>query len=568
MTIPLKNWTRGSAIRAADLNRMVEAIRRATPVAGNGISVSQSLGGSVIAVSGRAGAGGVAVSDGGDFPFRIRRVNTGTVETPAWRTAVYVPDGSFTITTWGGVEYIRDADSTSAFPEAGDDWYEYERNDGFGVVALQLALYFDRAATPQAYKCYWRLARKGDSMDSWNPQAGSQYWRGKFEVPVGEVTGTGAGEVYNLVRSAIYVSRVSFYTTGGGGGGAVDMSDERTDTSAEGVVGFTGFAADGTIMLVAKSLMSSDGVGISDTDTTLTEYLAGGVDEPGFGVNVNTENFPDECLGPALTPNEVEGDQEVAAPSVHRHTLDQLVNEDDEAVTGDDLVDFFSNAGLWDSLGETGPSGEGPSENSILTVGDIEDDASYLKRDAAVPDAGDVTTDLLVLSGHRHPLNVADVAMATGPTGEEPMPPPASDYVLAVGVGTTGPSGDEASPRTAAFGIQPFYARVDHIHPICDDMGPTGAGPTGMVGPVGGIGMTESSELDGTFTPTAVPEGIVLDAQSWVPGEMGYTESYCSRIAVRRSGAVVTRYAIFRQRKVSRTGVVVWVGPEYVGFVV
>ena len=99
MTIPLKNWMRGSPIRAADLNRMVEAIRRATPVAGNGISVSQSLGGSVISLSGKAGAGGAAEADGVDFPFKIKRVNSGTLESHAWHTIVYVPEDAITITT-------------------------------------------------------------------------------------------------------------------------------------------------------------------------------------------------------------------------------------------------------------------------------------------------------------------------------------------------------------------------------------------------------------------------------------------------------------------------------------
>lgn len=561
MTIPLKTWTRGSAIRAADLNRMVEAIRRATPVAGNGISVSQSLGGSVISLSGKAGAGGVAEADGGNFPFKITRVNSGTLESPAWHTVVYVPEDSITITTQNGVTYIRDADSTSGYPGMAD-WYEYTRNDGFGVVVLQLALYLDRVTEPQTYKCYWRLAKQGDSLDAWNPQAAGQYGRGKFEVPLGEVSGTGAGEVYNLVRSSVYVARVSFYSSGGGGSAtSVVVSDSRTDTSLDGVVGYVGETQDGGVSLVVTDAAA---VEIAE-NVTIGAYLSGDAEWTGAGKNVNTDNFADECLGPALTPNEGDegADGGLAAPSIHKHTLDQLVNEEEEPVTGDDLVDFFSNAGLWDALGETGPSGEPPSENSILTVGDIEDNALYLKRDSAVPEAGDITTDLLVLSGHRHPLNVADVAMATGPTGETPTPPPASDYVLPVGVGTTGPSG-VASPLSAEFGVQPFYARVDHIHPICDDMGPTGLVTTGDVGPSGGMAMPWADQ--GDFGPTGAPTGVTLDQHTWTPGEQGYEESYCTRVVRVVGPAVTTRYAIFRRRKVSRTGAVVWVGPEYVGF--
>ena len=564
MNIPLRTWTRGSAIRAADLNRMVEAIRRATPVAGNGISVSQSLGGSVISLSGKAGAGGVAEADGGDYPFKIKRVNSGTLDSPAWHTVVYVPSDSITVTTQNGVAYIRDPDSTSAYAGM-EDWYEYARNDGFGVVVLQLALYLDRVTEPQTYKCYWRLAKQGDSLAAWNPQVAGQYGRGKFEVPLGEVSGTGAGDVYNLVRSAVYAARVSFYSSGGGGSAtSVSVLDLRTDTSLDGVVGYRGEMQDGGVSLVvvdAASVNIANGVSLGD-------YLTG-AEEFGGGRNLNTDNFADECLGPALTPNADEGDPEQAAPSIHKHTLDQLEDEEGNAPfsDADSLISFFSNIGLWDDLGETGPSGEGPSENSILTVGDILTDdimrEGELKSDAAVPEAGDPSTDLLVLSGHRHPLNVADVAMATGPTGETPTPPPAADYVLPVGVGTTGPSGIP-DPTAAEFGIQPFYARVDHVHPICDDMGPTGLVTTGDVGPSGGMAMPWADQ--GDFGPTGAPTGVTLEQHTWTPGEQGYEESYCTRVVKVVGSAVTTRYAIFRRRKVSRTGTVVWVGPEYVGF--
>jgi hypothetical protein len=226
---------------------------------------------------------------------------------------------------------------------------------------------------------------------------------------------------------------------------------------------------------------------------------------------------------------------------------------------------------MWDALGESGPSGEGPSEDSILTVGDVETDDDWYKPDAETPSAGDVAEDLLALSGHRHPLNVADISAATGPTGEgatgEPTPPPAGDYVKAVGVGTTGPSG-EASPTTAMHGSEPYYARVDHVHPICAEMGPTGQGATGEPGPSGGVAMTEASTADASFGPTDAPTGVVLDERTWTPGSAGYTETYCSRIVKASNEFGISRYAIFRRRAVSRTGGVLWVGPEFVGFVV
>ena len=72
MNIQLKHWTSGSRVTAAELNRMVEAIRRATPVAGKGISVSQGLGGSVIAVSDGAGGGGAKAGGAGKSRSSMR----------------------------------------------------------------------------------------------------------------------------------------------------------------------------------------------------------------------------------------------------------------------------------------------------------------------------------------------------------------------------------------------------------------------------------------------------------------------------------------------------------------
>lgn len=137
--------------------------------------------------------------------------------------------------------------------------------------------------------------------------------------------------------------------------------------------------------------------------------------------------------------------------------------------------------------------------------------------------------------------------------------------MLPVGVGTTGPSG-EADPTAAEFGSQPFYARVDHVHPICADMGPTGTASAATVGPQGGVDKS-MGDLAGDFGvtgPTAPPSDVSLDATGWTPGAYGYEESYCTRIVKGSDG--FTKYAIFRRRKVSRTGAVLWVGPEYIGF--
>ena len=51
-------------------------------------------------------------------------------------------------------------------------------------------------------------------------------------------------------------------------------------------------------------------------------------------------------------------------------------------------------------------------------------------------------------------------------------------------------------------------------------------------------------------------------SDTWTPGDKGFTESYCSRV-YKASGY---SYFIFRTRKVSKTGAVVYRGPEYCMF--
>ena len=563
MDIPLRHWNRGSKLTAADLNRLTEAIKRATPIAGSGISVSRGLGGSVISFTGRSGGGGGAADDE-DFPFRIQRVNSGTDASPSWHTLVYIPEyaitARFNISSSGMSQYA---------PSDMPGWYEFQNSvGGLGPVCLHV-----RVVNAGTTACYWRLG--GLEQDAGWPGGEGVVTLRTYVMPLGVVSGGGegeaaVGEISQLVSSAIYVAADFVGTPSGGGGTEVAVDDERTDTSAPGVVGYGGTAQDGTVSLIARDGIGPDVVFFIASGTTigtLVDYLAGRLDFEddaafgGLGKNVNTETFAEDCLGPAETPDvpgEGEDPSGLAAPSAHTHSVNQLTDDEGNALDSESLITWFSNLGVMAPLGETGPSGE---DNAFLSLWDIEDDPSAFLPDSATPSAGDVTTDLLALSGHRHPLNVADISAATGPTGETPTPPPADNYIQPVGVGTTGPSG-EPSPTSAMHGSSPYYARADHVHPICEEMGPTGLVTSGEVGPNGGMAMPYADS--GDFGPTGAPSGITLDQHTWTPGAQGYVESYCTRIVNGTDG--FTKYAIFRRRKVSRTGAVVWVGPEYVGF--
>jgi hypothetical protein len=143
-------------------------------------------------------------------------------------------------------------------------------------------------------------------------------------------------------------------------------------------------------------------------------------------------------------------------------------------------------------------------------------------------------------------LDVALLAPQAGDPDEDAGDAPLMDEWV-------GENSDETdASKIARIGTSGYAARADHIHPICAEMGPSG-------------GVDKSMQpTDGDFGATGAPTGVVLDQSTWTPGTDGYIESYCTRIQSSSDGLI--KYVIFRKRKISRTGSVVYVGPEYVGF--
>ena len=154
---------------------------------------------------------------------------------------------------------------------------------------------------------------------------------------------------------------------------------------------------------------------------------------------------------------------------------------------------------------------------------------------------------------HSHPLNVVE---KVGPTGAN-----ADSYVKAVGAAVTGPSGT-GTPERAAFGTQNFYARVDHIHPICAETGPAASQSDNHIADTLYDGTPNSKRTKFSFNDNVT---IDLNTHTWSPGSVGWKESYCCRV-VKFGTNNMYRYFIFRQRIYSRTGQLIYIGPEYVGF--
>lgn len=132
-------------------------------------------------------------------------------------------------------------------------------------------------------------------------------------------------------------------------------------------------------------------------------------------------------------------------------------------------------------------------------------------------------------------LDVATLAPKEGEDGASADNAPVADAVKQSDGGSV--------TDLARVGTSSYAARADHVHPVCMEMGST---------------KTLTEAATGDTLPSTVP----LDTSTWKPGANGVEESYCSRAVV--LGTV--RWFLFRKRKISKTGQVVYIGPEYVGF--
>ena len=95
----------------------------------------------------------------------------------------------------------------------------------------------------------------------------------------------------------------------------------------------------------------------------------------------------------------------------------------------------------------------------------------------------------------------------------------------------------------ARVGTSSYAARADHVQPVCMEMG----------------SMKTLTKASGGET---LASSISFDTSTWKPGTQGVEESYCSRVVILNTA----RYFMFRTRKISKTGQVIYIGPEYVAF--
>lgn len=678
MTIPLKTWNHGERLRSQDLNRIVEAIKRATPVAGNGIMVSQGIGGSVISLARGVGNAPAASGSAEEYPFELSLVKTGEHDYVAFRyvdgglsvdgenaaclnNAAEIPaDGTLRLVA---DEYAREdgvgsvsnlqvdvleegegvdiyavamrmptgylyyllvpsAIYTSTAPQGPDEgafpqedenvrtvlvgtvrrtgtvatsgepiytvtnqavrsalvmsadgadapWRLKVTDDGKLVIRLPsgcLQRTSSDAATIQSvdvaknprYDGDWYVVTDSATANYGSVWAHMDYGAAAFYVnftacsaydhfgfKVGKTTvADGMVAIEQYVSNAVVLPRIA----GASGGNTVSVATNTTDAAT--TFATAGTPSQGNVPFTVYSKLADSAVEVGSG--TLRTYLKGGAES--YGTNLNTENFEDECLGSAQTPDEAPTPN-VAAPSCHTHGISQLTSDEGEPLTAEDVISWFSTVGMYEEgLGDIDPMDPQQGEESLfLTVGDVETDASKFKPDSATPSAG-AEGDLLSLSGHRHPLNLKDAE----PVPEGGQPPAPESYVLPVGTATTG-SGQSAtaSPTAAAFGSDNHYARVDHIHPICAEMAAQGA-----------TAPTEPT-MTGMNLKQAETSLLQLDQTEWTPGSVGLWRVTLSRVV--KGTDMGTEYAdycywIFRKEKYSRTGALIYRGPEYCAF--
>ena len=431
---------------------------------------------------------GVASTGSEDRPFKIKRINVGTEESPTWKTAVYIPAGAVqhnsTIT---GATIVNDCTPITGHT----GWYECPNDSTHQGVYLQMVTGDNstqiggRSSTVLHFKLHNSSVQTG----GW---PSTTYAMTRYcVVALGSVdVSQNTAVTYGVAPINVnddYLDMKWYHDGHGGGGGGGDgdkvvIDDKREDKSKPGVAIFDHEANIDNQHRVFFSIYDTLGVDkvvFGDEDGQgLADYLAGTIEitsPQNLGKNVNTNNFADECLEQAYErPDTMDfvGESEIASRSDHKHSVDEILGYDEEGT----LISIFSNAdnfktllaelNIWGDLEE--PLDPDNPDGTILAASDVNwDDGSQLKHDgesASPGGTGDYA--FIALADHVHPLNCVDAEpVPDGGTSPDP-----NDYILPVGSFIIDPTTGEEDHYQADFGEQPYYARVDHIHPLSENV--------------------------------------------------------------------------------------------------
>lgn len=432
-----------------------------------------------------------------DFPFKLKWENEGTEESPDWKALVYLPSGSV---QWNGDSSTTGVVCANTKKGTSDWYYVDEETDGSTDTVYLNGYHYYKGSGETIESIGFAFIvtnKKTKAPGTWG-EGWEQHSQYLYSIALAKIDSN--DNFISSVTSAVALDRNVYdyigkpHGGGGGGGGTtVTITDNRTDKTKTGLVGFSGTGPSGEIPLIVENSIGSDLVIVDVPEqgdpTTLDDWL--------LDKAIDKDNF-EEVLGPTITPDEEEeratGEPPPAAPSYHTHQITQLADAEGIPLTDSDtgpetVREWLEALGIVTSGGMIGPTGATGEIDPVVSESSINfDDATIIKHDAATPSPGGGGEEggLLALADHVHPLNLVETDAATGPTGATaPESPDANQYVKPVGsAAEQGPSGPVPAPTKASFGTDTHYARVDHVHPMATD----GTGATG-------IG-TDASDID------------------------------------------------------------------------
>ena len=355
------------------------------------------------------------------FPFKLKRVNRGTEEDPEWVKLVYIPVNAISVSEMG-VAYSKLTEDDEE-----DDWYVVPTSAV--DIALRFCVEYNTDYAQNPSRVYYDVGAIGSSFDPSEVDTTKVYKESIFigridangnitqslrsSVSIGgaysgaikrmpKIDGTVIRELSAGANVTLTESPTGCFTiaaTGGGGGGStgtqVTVTESQDAATGEFLTWESGTGPTGSISLKRHAGIDASCVAIldgGDEEVWLDDYLGGSTTGPSdLGMNINTENFADECLAQTIQPTGEEegtpwlGTGTRASRDDHHHLIDDLVNSENTPLgdaTGDGensghaiVEDWLKRCGIIFGGGGSQPTGETgeniPDDDMIVTFGDI-----------------------------------------------------------------------------------------------------------------------------------------------------------------------------------------------------
>lgn len=362
-----------------------------------------------------------------DYPLKLKWINKGTEQSPNMVIGIYIPRGSVTLDT--GIEGTLLGTAITGMT----DWYEVVPSPGVSpdpIINYIVGKAVDKDDSEWDIRP-WYFIYGTRPITSADADAAGMVYRSWGSIYIGE-NDHGSLVDFKSGHAWIHPPVISQGGGGGGDGDKVVISDQRWDKTKPGVATFDHEVTVDGQHSVYFSIFDTLGVDKvvfgTEEGQGLIDYLKGNLEVEGeedSQTNVNTENFEDECLEESGHSRGEEmdlvGEGKRAARDDHKHTINEILGEDDEGnlvaffSTVDNIKGMFEDVGLWGDLEE--PLDPDNPDGTIIAASDVNfENTDIIKPFAKEADAGggdEETGALLALADHVHPLPTD----GTGATG-------------------------------------------------------------------------------------------------------------------------------------------------------